>query len=107
MNIISYICIEKSDRDRNEKEMALKEDYSRSIALHCMTCGASYAFKTDEKTGYITCRKCNRVYRGGEGELIRLNEVLIEDEKEQLIEEVQKDVEREFQKMFKNFKIKL
>ncbi len=87
--------------------MALKNDYSRSVALRCMTCGASYAFETDEKTGYVTCRKCNRVYRGGEEELIRLNEALIEDEKELLVEEVQKDVEKELQKMFKNFKIKL
>ena len=87
--------------------MALKDDYSRSIALRCMTCGAAYAFETDEKTGYITCRKCNRVYRGGEEELVRLNEAMIEDEKDQLIEEVQKDVEKELQKMFKNFKIKL
>lgn len=87
--------------------MALKTDYSRSIALRCMTCGATYAFETDETTHYVTCRKCNRVYRGGEEELIRLNEAFIEDEKELLIEEVQKDVENEFQKMFKNFKIKL
>lgn len=85
--------------------MALKNDYSRSIALRCMTCGASYAFETDEKTRYVTCRKCNRVYRGGEEELIRLNEALIEDEKVLLIEEVQKDIEKEFQKMLKNIKL--
>jgi hypothetical protein len=71
-----------------------------------MTCGATYAFETDEKTGYVTCHKCNRVYRGGKEELICLNEALIEDEKEQLFEEVKKDVEKEFQKMFKNIKIK-
>ncbi len=87
--------------------MSKGNEYSRSIALRCMTCGATYAFETDEETGYITCQKCNRVYRGGEEELIELNEVLIEDEKDQLIEEVTKDVEKEFQKMFKNIKIKL
>lgn len=87
--------------------MALKDDYSRSIALRCMTCGATYAFETDEKTGYITCRKCNRVYRGGEEELIHLNEALIADEQDQLVEEVTKDIEKELQKMFKNIKIKL
>ena len=87
--------------------MALKDDYSRSIALRCMTCGATYAFETDEKTGYITCRKCNRVYRGGEEELIHLKEALIADEHDQLVEEVTKDIEKELQKMFKNIKIKL
>ena len=86
--------------------MALKDEYSKQITLRCMTCGATYAFETDEKTGYITCRKCNRVYRGGKGELIGLNEALIDDEQEQLIDEVRKDVEKEFQKMFKNIKIK-
>ena len=87
--------------------MALKDDYSRSIALRCMTCGATYAFETDDKTGYITCRKCNRVYRGGEEELAHLNEAMIADEQEQLVEEVTKDIEKELQKMFKNIKIKI
>lgn len=87
--------------------MALKNDYSRVVVLRCITCGTTYAFETDDKTGYVKCKKCNRVYRGGEKELIHLNEALIEDEKELLIEEVQKDVEKEIQRMFKNFKIKL
>ena len=87
--------------------MALKDDYSRSIAMRCMTCGATYAFETDDKTGYITCLKCNRVYWGGEEELVRLNEALIVDEQDQLVDEVTKDIEKELQKMFKNIKIKL
>ena len=72
-----------------------------------MTCGATYAFETDEKTGYIICHKCNRVYRGGEEELISLNESLIEEEQQELIDEVQNDVEKELQKMFNKLKIKL
>lgn len=87
--------------------MALKDDYSRSIAMRCMTCGATYAFETDDKTGYITCLKCNRVYWGGEEELVRLNEALIVDEQDQLVDEVTKDIGKELQKMFKNIKIKL
>ncbi len=87
--------------------MALKDEYSKQISLRCMTCGATYAFETDEKTGYITCHKCNRVYRGGEEELISLNESLIEEEQQELIDEVQNDVEKELQKMFNKLKIKL
>lgn len=87
--------------------MALKNEYTKQIALRCMTCGATYAFETDEKTRYVICKKCNRVYRGGEDELVRLNEALIEDEQQQLIDEVQKDVEKELQKIFKNIKIKM
>lgn len=87
--------------------MALKEDYSKQIALRCMTCGATYAFETDEETGCITCQKCNRVYRGGKEELISLNETLIEDEQEQLIDEVRRDMEKEIHKIFTNINIKL
>lgn len=87
--------------------MGLKSEYSRSVSLRCMTCGASYAFEIDEKTGYVTCRKCNRVYHGGKEELIELNEVLLEDEKYLLAEEVRKDVEKEFKKIFKNITIKI
>lgn len=84
--------------------MAFKDHYSRQVSLRCLTCGATYAFETDKKTGYVTCHKCNRVYRGGEEELVGLNEALIEDEKELLFEEVQKDIEKEFKKAFKNLK---
>jgi len=87
--------------------MALKNNYSVQIPLRCLTCGASYAFETDEETDYVICRKCNRVYRGGKEELIHLNEALIEEEKEQLIDEINKDLEKEVQKIFKNITIKL
>lgn len=81
--------------------MSLKKDYTTKISLRCMTCGATYAFETDEKTGEITCHKCNRVYKGGKEELIQLNEAYIEDEKAQLIVEVKNDIENEFRKIFK------
>lgn len=87
--------------------MGLKSEYSRLVALRCMTCGASYAFETDMKTGYVTCQKCNRVYRGGKEELIELNKILLEDEKNLLVEVVRKDVEEEFKKIFKNITIKI
>lgn len=87
--------------------MAFKDHYSRQVSLRCLTCGATYAFEIDKRTGYVTCHKCNRVYRGGEEELVGLNEALIEDEKGMLLAEVQKDIEKELQKAFKNFKIKL
>lgn len=84
--------------------MALKDKYTISIALRCLTCGASYAFELDDKTGYITCRKCNRIYRGGRDELMHLNESLIEDTKSQLAGEVKEDIGKELQKIFKKLK---
>lgn len=85
--------------------MCLKNNYSTKISLRCMTCGATYAFEKDEKTGYIVCHKCNRSYFGGKEELIRLNEALIENEKEQLLDEVKNDVEKELRKIFKEIKL--
>lgn len=81
--------------------MSIKDEYVKTISLRCMTCGASYAFDVDDRTGYVTCHKCNRVYYGGEEELIDLNQALIEDEKELILEEVQNDIAKEFLKMFK------
>lgn len=81
--------------------MALKDEYGKTISLRCMTCGASYAFGVDDLSGYVACHKCNRVYYGGEEELIDLNQALIEDEQELLVEELQNDVAKEFMKIFK------
>lgn len=81
--------------------MAIKDEYVKTISLRCMTCGASYAFDVDDLTGYVICHKCNRVYYGGEEELIDLNQALIEYEKELILEEVQNDIAKEFLKMFK------
>lgn len=81
--------------------MALKDEYGKTISLRCMTCGASYAFEVDDLSGYVVCHKCNRVYYGGEEELIDLNQALIEDEQELLVEELQNDVAKEFMKIFK------
>lgn len=75
-----------------------------SIALRCLTCGASYAFVADDRTGHVTCRKCNRVYRGGKDELIHLNEALIEDTMSQLADDVKEDIGKELQKIFKKLK---
>lgn len=81
--------------------MSFKDNYSTKISLRCMTCGATYAFETDEKTGEITCHKCNRVYKGGYKELVQLNEAFIEEEKERLLSEVGNDIENQFRKIFK------
>lgn len=81
--------------------MALKDEYNKTISLRCMTCGASYAFEVDDVTGYVTCYKCNRLYYGGQEELIDLNQALIEDEKDLLVEEVQNDIAKEFMNIFK------
>ena len=82
--------------------MALKHNYNRSISLRCATCGAAHALEVDEVTGYITCKKCKRVYRGGKDELIRLNESHIEDE---IAKDALQEAEWEFQQTIKSLKM--
>lgn len=40
----------------------LNKDYNRNVSLQCATCGSTCSFVTDEKTGIIICKRCNRVY---------------------------------------------
>lgn len=86
----------------------MKNNYSKSIRLQCATCGAEDFFETDELTGVITCTKCNRMYNGGYDELVELNQRHIDDELELAKEEIEKDLNKEIQNMFKKhgFKIK-
>lgn len=86
----------------------MKDDYSISIKLQCATCGAEDFFETDEQTGVITCAKCNRIYNGGYDKLVDLNQKRIDDELELTKEEIEKDLSKEIQNMFKKhgFKIK-
>lgn len=86
----------------------MKNNYSKSIMLQCVTCGAEDFFETDEQTGVITCIKCNRIYNGGYDELVELNKKRIDDEVELTKEEIQKDLNKEILNIFKThgFKIK-
>jgi ribosomal protein L37AE/L43A len=81
-----------------------KKNYNRNVSLQCATCGSTSAFVTDEKTGIIICKKCNRVYYGGYDELVILNEKRIADEFEDVKKEIGKDVQKELQNMLKKFK---
>lgn len=86
----------------------MKDEYNKEISLQCATCGSECSFITDEKTGIVICRKCNRKYYGGCNELRDLNQRRIDDEMRLLIDDVQSDLTNEINKMFKGlgFKIK-
>jgi len=86
----------------------MKGEYNKEISLQCATCGSECSFITDEKTGIVICRKCNRKYYGGYNELRDLNQRRIDDEMRLLIDDVQSDLTNEINKMFKGlgFKIK-
>lgn len=86
----------------------MKDDYNKKISLQCATCGSECSFITDERTGIILCKKCNRKYYGGHDELKDLNQRRIDDEMNLLVDEVKADVTKDISKMFKDlgFKIK-
>lgn len=85
----------------------MKDDYSKSIKLQCATCGSEDFFETDEQTGVITCTKCKRIYNGGYDELVDLNQRRIDDELELTKEEIEKDLCKDIQNMFKKHGIKI
>lgn len=86
----------------------MKKNYSKEIPLICPTCGGSGTFETDEQTGVITCKKCNRIFYGGYDELVELNQQRIGDEVDATTKEIRKDLNKDLIKMFKKagFKVK-
>lgn len=80
----------------------MKDDYSKKIQLRCSTCGSDCNFQTDEATGIIVCKKCNRKYYGGYDELVDLNQKRVNDELQIIVDDVKGDLEKELKKIFKN-----
>lgn len=85
----------------------MKQNYNKHIKLICATCGSSDFFDKNEETGVITCKKCNRVYNGGYDEIVELNEKIISSEVESMKKEVEQDIIKELNNMFKKAGFKL
>ena len=79
----------------------MKNDYSRKIALRCVTCGSDSSFEQDKTTGVIKCLKCNRVYYGGKSELKDLNQRLLDDALSEMAEDVRNDLAKDITGIFK------
>lgn len=78
----------------------MKNDYSKSITLRCITCGGE-DFEFNEDKSYIKCNLCNREYFGGFDELIELNEESITEGVGAFKAEVTSDIEKDITDMFK------
>ena len=78
----------------------MKNDYSKSITLRCLTCGGE-DFEFNEDKSYIKCNLCNREYFGGFDELIELNEESITEGVGAFKAEVTSDIEKDITDMFK------
>lgn len=79
----------------------MKNNYSKSIALKCITCGGEN-FEVNEDESYIKCNLCNREYRGGRDELVKLNEETISESVESMKADIEKDLKKELSDIFKN-----
>lgn len=79
----------------------MKESYDRSIPLRCVVCGSADDFEFNEDKSYIKCKKCNKEYPGGYDELVELNQSAIQEEIDAMKEEVKEDLEKDIRDMFK------
>ena len=79
----------------------MKKDYSKNIRLRCVVCGSDSDFESNEDKTYIKCTKCNREYLGGYDEVVELNQTLIDEEIEATKQEVKEDLEKDIHDMLK------
>ena len=78
----------------------MKKDYNKTIELKCSTCGDS-DFKYNEDKSWIKCNRCGREYHGGYDELVQLNTETINEEIKKTKEELEGDLQKELNNMFK------
>lgn len=85
----------------------MKQNYNKQIKLLCATCGSGDFFDKNEETGVITCKKCNRIYYGGYDEIVELNQQCISSNVENMRQEVQQNLIKDLNSMFKKAGFKL
>lgn len=78
----------------------MKDSYDKSIQLQCITCGETQFEYNDDKS-WVKCNCCNREYLGGYNELLELNQENINQELTKTKEEIDKDLQKEMNQMFK------
>lgn len=78
----------------------MKDNYSKSVQLKCITCGDTSLEYNEDKTT-IVCQRCGKEYPGGYDELVALNQSEIDEELEKLGKEALEDGKVAFDKMIK------
>jgi ribosomal protein S27E len=84
----------------------MKDNYSKSVTLKCITCGDTSLEYSEDKTS-IVCERCGREYHGGYDEVVALNQPEIDREVEKLAKEAIEDGKTDFKKMLKGINKKL
>lgn len=82
------------------------EKYNRSISLLCPTCGNDqFQYDDENELAPVTCQQCKTEV--SREDLIEANAENIEINKDEIIGELQKDVQKQFKDMFKGSKWKV
>lgn len=79
----------------------MKQDYSKSVSMHCSTCGGT-DFKFEEENSPVRCVGCGRIF--AREELVRENGAQIESEVEGMKAQIVADMRQDISKMLKKFK---
>ena len=80
----------------------MKDNYSFNIRLRCVVCGSEDNFECNEDKSYIKCTNCGKEYFGGYDELVECNQELIAEAKELVVDEIDKDLQKDINSLFKN-----
>ena len=80
----------------------IKDNYIDTVQLRCVVCGCTDKFDCNENNSYIKCTNCGKEYFGGYDELVEYNQREIDEAVDAKVEEIKKDLDKEFRDMFKN-----
>lgn len=81
----------------------MKDDYSRSISLECVSCGgAQFEYDDEDESSPVRCTGCNRIYV--REELIGANQARIDAGIEELKDDVFEDLQKDLDSILRKFK---
>ena len=80
----------------------LKDNYDFSAPLRCIVCGSDDCFEFNDDKSFVKCTKCGKEYPGGYDELVSCNEAFIGEAKEEVLDNIKEDLQKEVHQMFKD-----
>ena len=82
--------------------MHLKDNYDFSVPLRCIVCGSDDCFEFNDDKSFVKCTQCGKEYPGGYDELVSCNAAFIEEAKEEVLDNIKEDLQKEVHQMFKD-----
>lgn len=79
----------------------MKDSYKKNVQLQCTACGDSQFEFNDDKS-WVKCVRCGKEYLGGYDELVELNQSVINQELEEVKEEIIMDAQKDINNMLRD-----